>query len=191
MQALSIVWLRNPGQFQHVEYSKSIENKNMRWLRSILRIFSKSVKPNQRNNSDGSFFAVSVYSDQLICTWKIRDESKAMIQRDFDSALFIRIKDISGDQSISSKVIQVSLNQDTTNINLPSRSGKFLIDLGYKSGLDFMTLDYQILDLGPKKVRTNYDVNWFAEESDNIHEEMYKLSTGGRPLGGSEMVHKD
>ena len=54
-----------------------------------------------------------------------------------------------------------------------------------------MTLEYQVLDLGPKKVRTNYDVNWFAEESDNIHEEMYKLSTGGRPLGGSEMVHKD
>ena len=191
MQALSIVWLRKTGRFQHIEYSDSIENKNMRWLRSILRIFSKSVKPNQRENSDASFFAVSVQSDQLICTWKIRDESKTMIQRNFNSALFIRIKDISGDQSISSKVIQVSLNQDTTNIHLPSKSGKILIDLGYKSGLDFMTLEYQVLDLGPKKVRTNYDVNWFAEESDNIHEEMYKLSTGGRPLGGSEMVHKD
>ena len=54
-----------------------------------------------------------------------------------------------------------------------------------------MTLEYQVLDLGPKRVRTNYDVNWFAEESDNIHEEMYKLATGGRRLGGSEMVHKD
>ena len=118
----------------------------MRWLRSILRISSKSAKPNQRNNSDGSFFAVSVYSDQLICTWKIRDESKAMIQRDFDSALFIRIKDISGDQSISSKVIQVSLNQDTTNINLPSRSGKFLIENLFNRL--YRLPDHFFLDLG-------------------------------------------
>ena len=114
-----------------------------------------------------------------------------MIQRDFESALFIRVKDISGDHSISSKIIQVSLNQDTASINLPSKSGKVLIDLGYKSGIDFMTLEYQVLDLGPKTIPTTNDVNWFAKESDNIHEEMYKLATGGRPLGGSEMAHND
>ena len=163
----------------------------MRWLLSILGLSNNNEKPNQRSDSDVSFFAVSVQSDQLICNWKLRDESKSMIQRDFESALFIRVKDISGDHSISSKIIQVSLNQDTASINLPSKSGKVLIDLGYKSGIDFMTLEYQVLDLGPKTIPTTNDVNWFAKESDNIHEEMYKLATGGRPLGGSEMAHND
>lgn len=114
-----------------------------------------------------------------------------MIQRDFESALFIRMKDISGDHSISSKIIQVSLNQGTAKVNLPFKSGKVLIDLGYKSGLDFMTLEYQVIDLGPKTIQTTYDVNWFAKESEDIHEEMYKLATGGRRLGGSEMAHND
>ena len=163
----------------------------MRWLLSILGISNNNEKPNQRSDSDASFFAVSVQSDQLICNWKLRDESKSMIKRDFESALFIRVKDISGDHSISSKIIQASLNQDTASINLPSKSGKVLIDLGYKSGIDFMTLEYQVLDLGPKTIPTTNDVNWFAKESDDIHEEMYKLATGGRPLGGSEMAHND
>ena len=163
----------------------------MRWLLSILGFSSKSKKSNQQGNSNASFLAVNVHSDQLICNWKIRDESKSMIQRDFESALFIRMKDISGDHSISSKIVQVSLNQERARINLPFKSGKILVDLGYKSGLDFMTLEYQVLDLGLKTIPTTHDVNWFAKESEDIHEEMYKLATGGRPLGGSEMAHND
>ena len=54
-----------------------------------------------------------------------------------------------------------------------------------------MTLEYQVLDLGLKTIPTTHDVNWFAKESEDIHEEMYKLATGGRPLGGSEMAHND
>ena len=168
-----------------------MKDNNMKWLLSILGLSSKNEKPNQPSNSDTSFLIVSVHSDQLICNWKIRDASKSMIQRDFKSALFIRMKDISGDHSISSKIIQVSLNQDKAIINLPPKRGKVLIDLGYKSGLDFMTLEYQVLDLGPKTIQTNHDVNWFSKESENIHEEMYKLATGGRPLGGSEMLQQD
>ena len=114
-----------------------------------------------------------------------------MIQRDFESALFIRMKDISGDHSISSQIIQVSLNQGTPKVNLPFKNGKVLIDLGYKSGLDFMTLEYQVIDLGPKTIQTTFDVNWFVKESEDIHEEMYKFATGGRRLGGSEMAHND
>ena len=161
----------------------------MRWLLSILGFSSKSKQPNQQNNSHVSFLAVNVHSDQLICNWKIRGGSKSMIQRDFESALFIRVKDISGDHSISSKIIQVALNQDQSSISLPSKNGKILIDIGYKSGVNFMTLEYHVLDLGPKAIPITQDVNWFAKESVNIHEEMYKLATGGRPFGGSEMVH--
>ena len=163
----------------------------MRWLLSIFGISSTNEKPNHHTNSNASFLEVSIHSDQIICNWKIRDESKLMIQRDFESTLFIRIKDISGDHSISSKIIQASLNQNTVRTSLPFKSGKVLIDLGYKSGLDFMTLEYQVLDLGLKTIPTTHDVNWFAKESEDIHEEMYKLATGGRPLGGSEMAHND
>ena len=157
----------------------------------MIGLSNKSGDPNQDNNSEASFFAVRVHSDQLICTWKIRAESKSMIQRDFESALFIRMKDISGDYSISSKTIQVSLNQDTASINLPSKSGKILVELGYKIGLNLMTLEYQILDFGSKIIPTNYDMTWFAKESENIHEEMYKLATGGWSLGGSEKIQND
>ena len=145
----------------------------MKWLLPILGLSRKNKRANQQSNSEVSFLAVNIRSDQLICNWKIRDESKSMIQRDFESALFIRVKHISGDHSISSKIVEVSLYQEKANINLPLKRGKILVDLGYKSGIDFMTLEYQVLDLGPKTNPTTHDVNWFTKESENIHEEMY------------------
>ncbi|QNI58930.1 hypothetical protein SynBIOSU31_02064 [Synechococcus sp. BIOS-U3-1] len=162
----------------------------MKWLLSMLGMSGKDREPDQRLAVDGSFLSVTPDSDQLLCEWKIRDESILMIQRDFESALFIRIKDISGDHSMSSKTIQVSLKQVQASIELPSRSGKILVDLGYYCGLTFMTLEYQVLDFGPKIILPAQDADWFAKESPNIHEEMYKLATRGRLLGGSEMIQK-
>ena len=163
----------------------------MKWLLSMLGTSGKKRAPNQRLAVDASFLSVTLDSDQLLCKWRIRDESSFMIQRDFGSALFIRIKDISGDHSISSKTIQVSLKQTQVNIELPSRSGKILVDLGYQCGLNFMTLEYQVLGFGPKINTPTHYTDWFAKESPNIHEEMYKLATRGRPLGGSEMIQKE
>ena len=163
----------------------------MKWLLSMLGISGNKRKSDQRLAVDASFLSVTTHSDQLHCEWKIRAESTLMIKRDFGSALFIRIKDISGDHSISSKTIQVSLRQSQTSIELPSRSGKLLVELGYQFGLNFMTLEYKVLDFGPKKISPAHYADWFAKESPNIHEEMYKLATRGRPLGGSEMIQKE
>ena len=153
--------------------------------------FKQKNEPDQRLAVDASFLRVTTDYDQLLCEWQIRDESILMIQRDFGSAVFIRVKDISGDHSMSSKIIQVSLKQTRASIELPSRSGKILVDLGYHYGLNFMTLEYQVLDFGPKIISPAHDADWFTKESPNIHEEMYKLATRGRSLGGSEMIQQE
>ena len=163
----------------------------MKWLLSMLGITSEKNEQQQPSFSDTSFFMVTQGQDQLICEWKLRSESKLMIQRDFKSRLFIRIRDTSGDKSISSKSIEVSLDRTKASIDLPSASGRILVDLGYKCGLDFITLEYQLLDFGPKKITSPAYTNWFANESPNIHEEMYKLALKGGQVGGSEFAQKN
>ena len=64
-----------------------------------------------------------------------------------------------------------------------------LFELGYRTvGGDFITLEYSFVDLGPKKVLQPELTNWFSNESDNIHQDMYNLATKGKDLGGSEVM---
>ena len=67
--------------------------------------------------------------------------------------------------------------------------GQILLELGYRTlGGDFITLEYSFIDLGPKTHVQPQLANWFSNESDNIHQEMYDLSTKVRALGGSEVI---
>ncbi len=162
----------------------------MKWLLSKLGLFSKQSPPKSLETVDASFLSVSHAQGTLICKWKLRDASKAMITRDFGSRLLIRIRDVSGDGSTSSKTIEASINQTETTIELPAAKGRVLVDLGYRLGPDFITLEYQFLDLGLKKAETPQYIDWFTQESSNIHEEMYELALGGKRLGGSEVIHQ-
>ena len=110
-----------------------------------------------------------------------------MIDRDFDSKLFIRIRDISGDHSIASKTIEVRSSRTEASIGLPAAAGKILVDLGYRYDADFISLEYQILNFGEKVIHPPRYTDWFNQESPNIHREMYDLASRGRSLGGSEM----
>ena len=101
----------------------------------------------------------------------------------------IRIRDASGDGTVASKLVELSLKATKAQIEAPSANGQMLLELGYRTvGGDFITLEYSFLDLGPKKIDQPELTNWFSNESDNIHQEMYDLATKGRTLGGSELM---
>ena len=101
----------------------------------------------------------------------------------------IRIRDASGDGTVASKVVELGLNATQAQIEPPSASGQMLLELGYRTvGGDFITLEYSFIDLGPKKIVQPELTNWFSNESDNIHQDMYDLATKGRTLGGSELM---
>ena len=101
----------------------------------------------------------------------------------------IRIRDASGDGTVASKLVELSLKATQAQIEAPSESGQMLLELGYRTvGGDFITLEYSFIDLGPKKIAQPELTNWFSNESDNIHQDMYDLATKGRTLGGSEVM---
>ena len=101
----------------------------------------------------------------------------------------IRIRDASGDGTAASKLVELSLKATQAQIEAPSASGQMLLELGYRTvGGDFITLEYSFVDLGPKKIVQPELTNWFSNESDNIHQDMYDLATKGRTLGGSELM---
>jgi len=49
-------------------------------------------------------------------------------------------------------------------------------------------LETSFIDLGSKKVVQPVLTNWFSNESDNIHQDMYDLATKGRAVGGSKVM---
>ena len=163
---------------------------DMRWLLSKLGLFAKASPKKNPATTDDSFLSVSHAQGMITCKWKLRDASKIMIARDFGSRLLIRIRDVSGEGSTSSKMTEVPINQTETTVELPAAKGRVLVDLGYRLGADFITLEYQFLDLGFKKAEAPQYIDWFTQESSNIHQQMYELARGGQRLGGSEIIHQ-
>ena len=101
----------------------------------------------------------------------------------------IRIREASGDGTVASKLVELSLKATQAHIEPPSASGQMLFELGYRTAAgDFITLEYSFIDLGSKKIEQPELANWFSNESDNIHQDMYDLATNGTSLGGSEAM---
>ena len=143
--------------------------------------FSKS------GNKDLSSFICSLQPGMIQCNWKIRRGTKMLIDSDFNSALFLRIRDVSGDRTSASLTIETTTSQNSAEINLPTDNGRVLLELGYKTeGGDFITLEYKFYDLGVKKVEVPKYADWFQRESSSIHQEMYELGRRGFAIGGSE-----
>ena len=159
----------------------------MKWLLSLLGLTGKKSTTTNSTTEDISFLNVKQTPGVLYCQWQLRQETKAMIERDFGAKVFIRIRDISGDHSIASKTIEVRSSQTKASIDLPAANGKILVDLGYRFDADFISLEYQILNFGEKVIHPPRYTDWFTHESPNIHQEMYDLASTGMCLGGSEM----
>ena len=117
------------------------------------------------------------------------EEANSALAEAEQGVSMIRIRDASGDGTVASKLVELSLKATQAQIQAPSASGQMLLELGYRTvGGDFITLEYSFIDLGPKKIDQPELTNWFSNESDNIHQEMYDLATKGRSLGGSEVM---
>ncbi|WP_226411619.1 hypothetical protein [Synechococcus sp. MU1642] len=160
----------------------------MKWLLSKLGLLKQDNKP-QNRKEDFSFFKTSVHSNAIACQWLIRKQTQLFLRQSKGSALMIRMRDASGDGTVASKLVELSLKATQAHIEAPSASGQMLLELGYRTiGGDFITLEYSFVDLGPKKFVQPELSNWFNKESDDIHQEMYDLAIKGRALGGSEVM---
>ena len=158
----------------------------MKHLLSKLGLFLKNSLF-RSGNKDLSSFVCSLHPGIIKCNWKIRKGTKMLIDSNFNSALFLRIRDVSGDRTSASLTIETTTSQSKAEINLPTDNGRVLLELGYKTeGGDFITLEYIIYNLGVKKVDVPKYADWFQKESSAIHQEMYELGRKGFAIGGSE-----
>lgn len=158
----------------------------MKRLLSDLSVFLKNSLV-KSDHAGLSSFVGSLHPGVIQCSWKIREGTRALIDSAFNSALFLRIRDISGDGTSASLVVETTTNQSNAEIHLPTDKGRVLLELGYKAeGGDFITLEYIVYDLGVKTMEEPKYVDWFQAESFNIHQEMYELERRGRAVGGSE-----
>ena len=166
----------------------SFKNDAMKWLLSKLGLF-KQHKKTQDLKEDLSFFKTSLQANAIACQWLLRKQTRLLLRQSKGSALMIRIRDASGDGTVASKLVELSVKATQALIEAPSASGQMLFELGYRTvGGDFITLEYSFIDLGPKKIVQPELTNWFSNESDNIHQDMYDLATKGSALGGSEVM---
>lgn len=158
----------------------------MKKLLSKLRLLLKT--PFRKIVAKGSSkFECNILPEVIYCTWVIRRDTKVLIDKQYNSALFLRMRDTSGDGTSASKSVEVTTSQNNAEINLSTDGGKILVELGYKTDEgQFITLEYKIYDSGIKKAEPPKYVDWFEVESECIHQEMYDIASRGRLIGGSE-----
>ena len=163
----------------------------MKWLTSKLNTLKKYLPTRDKNNRDDSLNYKINYGT-IQCNWTIRKSSKRLIDENFNSALFLRIRDISGDGTNASVTLETTTSTNHAEIHLPTTQGKILLELGYKTYKgDFITLEYKIVNLGEKKLKEIRYIDWFDIETDNIHQQMYEIATKGVAAGGSEQQTKN
>ena len=158
----------------------------MKWLISKLKALNRYLPSRGKDGREGNL-NYKIQHGTIKCNWTIRKSSKRLIDENFNSALFLRIRDISGDRSNASVILETTTSTHHAEIHLPTTQGKILLELGYKAYKgDFITLEYKICNLGEKRIKAINYINWFNTESDNIHQQMYEIATKGVTAGGSE-----
>ena len=158
----------------------------MKWLISKLNTLKKYLPTRDKNSRDDSLNYKINYG-AVQCNWTIRKSSKRLIDENFNSALFLRLRDISGDGTNASVTRETTTSTNHAEIHLPTTQGKILLELGYKAYKgDFITLEYKIFNLGEKKIKEIRYIDWFEIEPENIHQQMYEIATRRIATGGSE-----
>ena len=158
----------------------------MKWLISKLNTLKKYLTTRDKNSRDDSLNYKINYG-AVQCNWTIRKSSKRLIDENFNSALFLRLRDISGDGTNASVTLETTTSTNHAEIHLPTTQGKILLELGYKAYKgDFITLEYKIFNLGEKKIKEIRYIDWFEIEPENIHQQMYEIATRRIAAGGSE-----
>ena len=158
----------------------------MKWLISKLKALKRYLPSRDIDDGEDNL-NYKIQNGTIQCNWTIRKSSKRLIDENFNSALFLRVRDISGDGTNASVTLETTTSTNHADIHLPTTQGKILLELGYKAYKgDFITLEYKIFHLGEKKIKAIRYIDWFNIEPDNIHQQMYEMATRGVPTGGSE-----
>ena len=158
----------------------------MKWLISKLNTLKQYLPTRDKNNRDDSLNYKINYG-AVQCNWTIRKSSKRLIDENFNSALFLRLRDISGDGTNASVTLETTTSTNNAEIHLPTTQGKILLELGYKAYKgDFITLEYKIFNLREKKIKEIRYIDWFEIEPENIHQQLYEIATRRIAFGGSE-----
>ena len=119
----------------------------MKWLTSKLHALKKYLTASGINGREDSLNYKINYGT-IQCNWTIRKSSKRLIDENFNSALFLRVRDISGDGTNASVTLETTTSTNHADIHLPTTQGKILLELGYKAYKgDFITLEYKIFNL--------------------------------------------
>ena len=80
--------------------------------------------------------------------------SKRLIDKTFNSALFLRIRDILADGANASVRLETTTSADHAEIHLPTTQGKILLELVHKAYKgDFITLEHKICNSGERKFK--------------------------------------
>lgn len=70
------------------------------------------------------------------CNWMIRKSSKRLIDKNFNSALFLRIEDLLADGANASVRLETTTSTDHAERHLPTTQGKILLELVHKAYKD-------------------------------------------------------
>ena len=174
------------GRSSHNMSQELSLKSSMKWLTSKLHALKKYLTASGINGREDSLNYKINYGT-IQCNWTIRKSSKRLIDENFNSALFLRVRDISGDGTNASVTLETTTSTNHADIHLPTSLGKILLELGYIAFIgDFITLEYKIFNLDEKKIKAIRYIDWFTIEPENIHQRMYEMATRGVPVGGSE-----
>ena len=158
----------------------------MKWLISKFKALKRYLPSRDIDDGEDNL-NYKIQNGTIQCKWTIRKSLKRLIDENFNSALFLRIRDISEDRANASIILEMGTSTNHAEIHLPTTQGKILLELGYKAYKgDFITLEYKICNLEEKKIKAIRYIGWFNIEADNIHQQMYEIASKGVIDGGSE-----
>ena len=158
----------------------------MGWIAAILKklrnkVALKFVHP------DNAFFGAVRRKNSIECSWSIDQDTINYIDEHYNSRMILRALDRHGGSSIY-KAVEVSTSSRSARIDLPPVTGTIDVELGfYVTSGEFYILEASEIDFGLKLIEQPKEVNWFTNESENIHQEMYERAMGSSTLmNGSE-----
>ena len=158
----------------------------MGWIDTPLKILGNKIAAALIHPDDACFGAVRD-NDSVVCSWSIDTDTINYVDDYRNSTMILRVSDSHGNASIF-KAIEVSTSTRSARIDLPSVKGRIDVQLGfYNAAGDFAVLETAVVEFGLKIIEPPVEVDWFTNESKNIHQEMYKRAMRNSTLmGGSE-----
>ena len=165
---------------------------SMRWLLKRLGLIQNGASKVSHENS---WLTCNLHPGCISCKRKLRSECLKVIKDEANSRLKLRIRNVpssSNANPISTCLaVETSAYSNEAIVVLPAISGTLLVELGYVNNENiFITLEYQMIDLGPRVLIQASQQDWFSldQGEKSIHQKMYELATKHSGQGGSERI---